>query len=106
MSEVVYPHIELRAEDGVLILSGTRVKVVQIVRDHLAYRWDADQIQRQYPHLNLTLGQIHSALAYYYDHKEEMDRYIEETDRLVEEMRAAQGESPLVRKLREQGRIP
>lgn len=102
MVPVAYAHVELN-KDGKPIISGTRTKVVMIAVDRIA-GFDAEEIQQRYPYL--SLGQIHSALAYYYDHKEEMDRYIEETDRLFEEMRAAQGESPLVRKLKEQGRIP
>jgi len=35
---------------------------------------------------HLTLGEIHAALAYYYDHKEEIDRDIEATDRRAEEL--------------------
>jgi len=35
---------------------------------------------------NLTLGEIYAALAYYYDHKDEIDRDIAETDRQAEEM--------------------
>ena len=75
MATVTYPHIELR-DDGVPIISGTRMKVVQIVLDKLAHGWDAEEIQRQYPQWNLSLGQIHSALAYYYDHQAEFDRQI------------------------------
>jgi len=43
------------------MLTGTRTKVVELVLDHLAHHWDAEQIQREHPHL--SLGQIHSALA-------------------------------------------
>jgi uncharacterized protein (DUF433 family) len=57
------------------MLTGTRIKVVEIALDHLAYGWDAAEIQRQFP--QLSLGQIHSALAYYCDHKAEMDAEIQ-----------------------------
>ena len=102
MASVGYAHIAVN-QDGKPVIAGTRTKVVMIAVDHLA-GWDANEIRRHYPYL--TLGQIHSALAYYYDHKEEMDRSIEETDRLAEESRAAQGESPILRKLNERGQIP
>ncbi len=55
---------------------GTQTTVIEVARDRLAHNWDADEIQRQHPHL--TLGQIHSCLAYYYDHQGEMDRFVEE----------------------------
>jgi uncharacterized protein (DUF433 family) len=102
MPAVAYPHIEFRS-DGVPIITGTRTKVEEIVLDHLAYHWDAEQIYIQYPYL--TLGQIHSALAYYYDHKVEMDRAIEAGARRVEEIRASLGESPVRAKLKAQGLI-
>jgi hypothetical protein len=35
----------------------------------------------------LTLGQIHSALAYSADHEEEMRRQIDDGERLAEELR-------------------
>ena len=73
MSSVAYPHIEIA--DGVPILSGTRTKVVEVVLDRLAYHWDADEIHRQHP--QLSLAQIYSALAYYYDHQAEMDQEIQ-----------------------------
>jgi uncharacterized protein (DUF433 family) len=103
MTSTGYAHIELN-KDGKPIISGTRTKVVMIAIDKVAWGWDADQIHRQYPHL--TLGQIHSALAYYYDHKEEMDRAIEESARFADEMRASLEESPARQKLRALGLIP
>ncbi len=71
MATVDYPYISLDS-NNVPVLSGTRIKVVEIVLDHLAHGSDADEIQRQFPHL--SLGQIHCALAYYYDHQEEIDQ--------------------------------
>lgn len=102
MATVSYPHIEWN-EDGVPVISGTRTKVRMIALDRIARGWDADEIQRHYP--DLTMGQIHSALAFYYDHKDEMDRDIEERHRRVRELRASQEESPGRRKLRERGLI-
>ena len=56
--------------------------------------------------VDLTLGQVHSALAFYYDHKVEMDIDIAERRQRVEALRAAQGESPGRRRLRERGLLP
>lgn len=102
MATVSYPHLTENA-DGVPILEGTRVKVVMIVRDRLA-GLDAEAIQRLYP--DLTLGQIHSALASYYVHQAELDEDIARRDCRVEELRAATEDSPTRRKLRSQGLIP
>jgi uncharacterized protein (DUF433 family) len=86
MPTATYAHIE-HDEQGRAIVSGTRFKVRLIALDHVANGRDAEEIQRHHP--GLTLGQIHSALAYYYDHKEEMDRDLEERRRRVEELRAS-----------------
>ena len=101
MSTIDYPHIELRENDRLYIV-GTPFKVRQIVLDHVAYGWDAAEIMREHP--QLTLGQIHIALGYYYDHKEQMDREIEQGQALAEELRAKQGESNIVSKARAVGR--
>ena len=79
-NQMFYPHIEQSAE-GKLWLMELRPKVIEVALDRLAHHWDADEIQRQHPHL--TLGQIHSCLAYYHDHREEMDRAIEEQLRAI-----------------------
>lgn len=103
MATAEYAHISLNA-DGVPILSGARAKVVLIVIDHVGRGWEAHEIRREYPHL--SLGQIHSALAYYYDHKEEMDAEIRRGRRLADEMKAKLGAGPVTEKLRAIGRPP
>ena len=74
MTATAYRHIELDAA-GIPYVAGTRTKVVEIVLEHLAYHWNAEEIHRQHPHL--TLSQVHSALAYYYDHQEQIEQDIE-----------------------------
>ena len=104
MSTVEYAHITV-GPDNVPILAGTRIKVVEIVLDHLAHGWGAEDIHGEFP--QLSLGQIHSALGYYYDHKEEIDADIQRRREMVEELRgrieARQGPSPLKAKLRAKG---
>lgn len=70
---ITYAHITV-GQDGVPRLEGTPTKVVEIALDMLAHGWDAETIQREHP--DLTLGQVHSALAYYFDHQVELDRDI------------------------------
>ncbi len=83
MSAVTHPYIEQR-RDGTLVIAGTGFKLVHIVLDRLIHHWDADEIQRQHPHL--TLAQIYSALAYYYDNQAEIDRLIDQRLRKEEEI--------------------
>ena len=53
-----------------------------------------------FQHPALSLSQIHSALAYYWDHQGEIDRDIERRSRFVEQARREAGPSPLAEKLR------
>src|SRR5947209_16275329 len=100
MPEALFQNIETRS-NGATYLAGTQTKVIEIALDRLAHHWDADEIQRQHPHL--TLGQIHSCLAYYYDHQLEMDQQIEEQLREFARVRGQSGESVLRAKLRSKG---
>ena len=101
MATVSYPHIELSA-DGVPFLEGTRTKVVEIALDRIAHHWDAEEIQRQHPHL--TLGQIYVALAYYHDHREAVDAAISQQLVDVDHIAAQQETSLLREKLKSMGR--
>ena len=97
-----YEHIVI-GDAGVPLIEGTTTKVIELVLDVLAYGWSPDELQFQHPHL--TLGQIHSALAYYWDHKEELDRDIERRLERVEEIRREVGPSQLVERLKAKGLI-
>jgi uncharacterized protein (DUF433 family) len=103
MATVTSAHIELNAE-GEPVIAGTRTKVRLIALDRIAHGRDPEEIQRQHP--DLTLGQIHSALAYYYDQMDEMDRDIARRYQQVQTLRNTLGESPGRRNLRERGLLP
>jgi uncharacterized protein (DUF433 family) len=96
-SETGYRHIVLDTM-GVPHIAGTPVKVVEIVLDHIAYEWSAEELHLQHPHL--SLGQIHSALAYYWDHKEAIDQDIARRQERVAELRRNTPVAPLVARLR------
>ena len=97
MPTVDYPHISLDPSN-VLVLTGTRIKVVEVVLDHLAHGSDADEIHRQFPFL--TLGQIHSALGYYYDHQNEVDQDIAKRLQKFDELQSRLGNSALAQPLK------
>jgi len=59
-----------RDERGVAWIDDSNVKVVEVVLDHLQGQ-PAEDIRASHTHL--TLAQIHAALAYYYDHQQELD---------------------------------
>src|SRR5882762_7411425 len=95
-----YEHVQLD-DNGVPIIVGTNMKVVELVMAQSAHGWSPEELHFQHPYL--SLGQIHSALAYYWDHKEELDAEIERRGQYVEEARREAGPSPLANKLRDQG---
>jgi uncharacterized protein (DUF433 family) len=74
-------------EKGRAFILGTKARVSMIWR---YYRdgagWSPCQIREAFPHLELA--QIHSALSYYYDHRDAIDGEIAEEDRYVEATRA------------------
>ena len=86
VSDTPYKHIHIM-DDGRAMIGGTRMKVQYIAMGAEFWGQSPKEIQAEsYPFL--TLGQIHSALAYYYDNKELVDAQIEEGERYVEKMRA------------------
>lgn len=89
--ETRYEHIILD-EKKVPTIAGTTMKVIELVLDSHAYGWSPEELHFQHPHL--TLGQIHSALAYYWDHKDELDQDIERRLRRVGEIQQALPPSP------------
>jgi uncharacterized protein (DUF433 family) len=101
MSTVDYPHVEL-TQDGNVVIAGTKTKVIEVVMDRLAHHWDADEIQRQHPHL--SLGQIHAALLYYYDHQAELDQQIDRTVQEARDFKASLGSPVVEQKLQRLGR--
>jgi uncharacterized protein (DUF433 family) len=84
-SPVGYRHVVLD-ERGVALVEGTTLKVLELAAEHRAYRWDAEQLRIQHP--DLSLGQIYSALAYYADHRAELDDEIDRRLAAVDRMPA------------------
>jgi uncharacterized protein (DUF433 family) len=96
MTTLAYPHIEIDPA-GEPLISGTDTKVILIAIDRLAHHWDANEIQRQRPHL--TLGQIYSALGYYYDHELEMNQLIDQRLQREDKLLSPLGNSRIRAKL-------
>lgn len=103
MTGTTYAHITFDAQ-GRPVIDGTRFKVRMLVLSYLSHGRDVEELHRQHP--VLSLAQIHSALAYYCDHREEMDREIAEGLEFVDRARAEAKETPGRRRLREQGLLP
>jgi uncharacterized protein (DUF433 family) len=68
---VTFPHIVKPAGEPARLESHPRTRVAMIVADYLWRGWSAEEIVRQYSYL--TLAEVHAALAYYFDHREEIE---------------------------------
>ncbi|HEX3037121.1 MAG TPA: DUF433 domain-containing protein [Thermodesulfobacteriota bacterium] len=95
--ETRYKHIILN-EKNEPIIAGTKMKVIELILDKIAYGWSPEELQFQHPHL--TLGQIYSALAYYADHQEELDQEIERELEEGEQIRKSAKTTPLIKRLK------
>ncbi len=84
---------------GVAWIAGANTKVVEVVLDKMAYGWSPEEMHRQHP--QLSMAQIHAALAYYYEHQDDIDAQIEKDWQEVNELAARQPDSPLRQRLRE-----
>lgn len=84
LQKINYPpvsHIEIR--EGQARIIGRTVKVKMVI-SRLIHGTGAtvEEVMEQY---NLTRAEVHAVLAYYYDHKREIDHYFEEEDRFAQE---------------------
>lgn len=89
---------------GVAWIDDANIKVIEVALDSLAHGWSPEEIHFQHP--QLSLGQIHAALAFYHDHKGDFDDAIQAQLRDHRKRRAEAAESPIRRRLRDLGKLP
>ena len=97
-----YEHVVLDDKGNPTIV-GKNMKVIEIVLKKNTYGWSPEELYFQHPHL--TLGQIYSALAYYWDHQDELDGDIERRLAFVKQIRKTTEQTPLVDRLKSKGLI-
>lgn len=86
MSTVVaYPHIAKPPEEPARLEDHPRTRVAMLAADYLWRGWSAEELVRHYPYL--TLAEVHAALGYYFDHREEIDAELLEESREAEAWR-------------------
>ena len=71
-TQLLYEHIGTRS-DGAVIIVSSGFKVRMLAERYLSGS-SVEDLHEDYPFL--TFGQIHAALAYYWDHKEIVDAQI------------------------------
>ena len=69
--------------------------------DYLAYGWSVDEMCRQHP--SLTPAEAHAAMAYYFDHQEEIDREIAADVKEAEAAAADASPLPFVVRIKAKG---
>ena len=69
-----YPHIIKETGSPARVESHPRTRVAMIVMDYLGRGLGPEDIVRHYPYL--TLAEVHSAMTYYHDHRDEIDAEI------------------------------
>jgi uncharacterized protein (DUF433 family) len=97
-------HIEIRqnrAGQNRAFIVGTRVRVQDIYVDSEVAGKTPEEIVASLPHL--TLGQVHAALAYYFDHREKILNELREDEQFVALLKEQTGPGPLESKLRDAG---
>lgn len=95
-----YEHIQIR-EDGIPIIAGTTMKVIELVTQKLAYGWSPEELHFQHPYL--TMSQIHAALAYHWDNVDEFNDKIENEANISAALRNHNLDSPLRHRLKSTG---
>ncbi len=91
-SQVKHPYVTKRRGvcGGRPVIAGTRIPVWGIA-GWSRKGYSAERIQREiYP--SLGLAEIYDALSYYHDHKEEIDRQVEENSLSPREARRRQAQ--------------
>lgn len=83
-------------DNNVPLIANSTMKVVELVMAQRAHGWSPEELHFQHPYLSMS--QIHAALAYYWDHKGEIDAKIDESLRFADQARKEAGPSPIATK--------
>ncbi len=86
IADVITPHMEITpgVAGGKPRIAGHRITVQNIVIWHERMGMSADEIATTW---QLSLADVYAALAYYFDHRGQIDRSIRESQEFVEELR-------------------
>ena len=86
MENAVDHHIEITSgvAGGKPHIAGHRITVHNVVVWHERLGMSADEIATEY---SLTLADVFAALTYYYDHRSEIDRALQDDEGFVEALR-------------------
>ncbi len=97
---LTYPHIVKETDKPAHLERHPRTRVAMIVADYVWRGWSAEEIARQYAYL--TPAEVHAAMTYYFDHREEIEDELTSEYRDVEGWKKAHPTPPLLLRLRDQ----
>ena len=80
-----YISIDPKISGGQPVISGTRIKVMDIAINYELLGISADKIIDEYP--KLKLEEIHDALSYYYEHKDMFDKKYREDESFLTQLK-------------------
>src|SRR5437588_8200075 len=70
---------------GKACITGHRIRVMDIVVWHEMRGYSPDEIVQMFP--GITLGDVRAALAYYFDHRSEIEADLKRDEELAEKLR-------------------
>ena len=85
-------------EAGKPRLFPSHVKVRMLVESVQACQCSPEELVKIYPHLQVA--EVHAGMAYYYDHKAQIDEEIREGREFAEQFRLSNPESPATKRVR------
>lgn len=75
-----------------ILIRGTRVPVVSVVREYKAKRRTPEQLTRRFP--TLTIEQVYATILYYLRNRAAVDDLIRELDEWYDQMEEEQARNP------------
>ena len=83
---------------GYVQVSGSRIGLEILIRGY-DHGDSPEMLALEYP--SVSLANIHKVIAFYLDHRDDVDRYIAEDEAVMETRRAAASRGPSVEELRQ-----
>ncbi len=79
-----YISIDPKISKASPVISGTRIRVIDIAIEYDRLGLSPDQIIDAHPHLNLE--KVHDALSYYYENRDSIDEEIRQKKEIIKKM--------------------
>lgn len=98
--DVIREHIEIVEGAGgpKVRIAGSRIRVLDVVIWHERFGMTPEEIVAEYP--MITLADVHAALAYYWDHRDDIEAAIQREHDTAEKFRKLYSPGPLEEKLK------